>query len=132
MKVMMRSPVAIKLWIVAALAALAWALLALFFASLAPQAMVPRIFQNYHIEHFAAFYLVALLGAAALPSVRLIRIGLFLGALATAFAVFRIVALIHKTFNLEDLICDFCGVLAALVPIAVGSVRRLGRQMLAG
>src|SRR5579864_9283590 len=40
-------------WTIAVLAALAWALILLAFASLAPSSYVPRIFQNFHVEHFA-------------------------------------------------------------------------------
>ncbi|MGZ6011330.1 MAG: hypothetical protein ACXWK0_05800, partial [Caulobacteraceae bacterium] len=37
----------------------------LCFASLAPSGWMPRVFYSYHLEHFAAFYLVALSMAAA-------------------------------------------------------------------
>jgi hypothetical protein len=115
----------IRIWTIFALAALTWALMALAFASLAPSPYIPRVFHNYHIEHFAAFYLVALLGAAALPMVSLLRIGIALSALATAFAVFRILELVDKAFYLDDLACDIGGVMAALVPMMIGRVRRL-------
>jgi len=114
-----------RLWTLAALAVLAWSLIALAYASLAPAADIPLIFHNYHVEHFAAFYVVALLSAAALPTVRLVRIGVALGCLAGAFALFRILALVNKTFYLEDLACDVIGTLAALVPIFIGRLRRL-------
>jgi ABC-type Na+ efflux pump permease subunit len=120
-----RQPPAIKLGTVLALAGLAWALIALAFASLAPPAYVPRLFHNYHVEHMAAFYVVALLSAAALPGVRLTRIALVLVTLAAAFAAFRILALVNKVFYAEDLACDIAGVLAAIVPIYVGRFRQL-------
>ena len=116
---------ALKLWAIIALAGLAWALIALAFASLAPPAYVPRVFHNYHAEHFGAFYIVALLGAAALPTVRLTKIGLVLAGLAAAFAVFRILELVNKIFYVEDLGCDIAGILAAIVPIYVGRFRQL-------
>lgn len=118
-------PPVLKLWTLVALAGLAWALIGLAFASLAPPAYVPRIFHNYHIEHFAAFYVVALLTAAALPSAPLMRIAAVLGGLAGAFAVFRILALVNKVFYVEDLACDIGGIMAALVPILVGRFRQL-------
>jgi hypothetical protein len=117
----------LKLGTLAALAGLAWALIALAFASLAPSSLVPHIFHNYHAEHLAAFYIVALLGAAALPSVPLMRVGLVLAALATAFAAFRILALVDKVFYLEDFACDIGGVLAALIPMAIGRFRQVSR-----
>jgi hypothetical protein len=121
---------AIKLWIILALSALAWGLLALGFASLAPTSTLPQIFHNYHVEHFAAFYVVALLAAAALPTVRLLKLGLIMALLATVLAVLRLFAVVNKIFYLENLICDYCGVLAALVPIGVGKVRAAGRAFL--
>jgi hypothetical protein len=118
-------PSGIRLWTIFALAGLAWGLIALAYASLAPASYIPRIFHNYHVEHFAAFYVVALLGAAALPSVSLLRVGLILSLLAAAFAAFRILELIDKVFYVEDLACDIGGVLAALVPMIVGRFRQM-------
>jgi hypothetical protein len=118
----------IRLWTLGALAGLAWALIALAYASLAPPTYVPRIFHNYHVEHFAAFYVVALLGAAALPRVKPIRIGLVLAVLATAFGLFRVLALVNKVFYVEDLACDIGGIVAAIVPIYVGRFRQLNNS----
>jgi hypothetical protein len=109
---------------IAALSALAWCLIGLGYASLAPSQSIPRIFHNYHIEHFAAFYIVALLSSAALPRTRLTWIALSLAALATVFAGFRLIALVRKLFYAEDLLCDYAGILAALAPIAVGRFRQ--------
>jgi hypothetical protein len=117
-------PPGIRLVTLAAMAGLAWALIALAYASLAPPTLVPRLFHNYHAEHLAAFYAVALLSAVALPSVRLMRIGQVLLGLAIAFALFRVLALVNKVFYVEDLACDIAGVLAALVPMAVGRLRQ--------
>jgi hypothetical protein len=118
----------VKLWTLAALAGLAWALIALAYASLAPSGSVPQIFHNYHVEHFAAFYVVALLSAAALPTVSLLRIGLVLGLIAGGFALFRIFELVDKVFYVEDLGCDIAGILAAFAPIVVGRVRYLSAK----
>jgi hypothetical protein len=121
-----RLPFLNRFWSLAALAGLVWALIGLAYASLAPSADIPRVFQNYHIEHFAAFYVVALLSAMALPHVRMMRIGLVLCCLAAAFALFRVLALINRVFYVEDLACDISGTLAALVPILLGGFRRTG------
>ncbi|MGH3428216.1 MAG: hypothetical protein ACRDQZ_11740 [Mycobacteriales bacterium] len=111
------------MWTLAALAGLAWALIALAFASLAPPAYVPRVLQNYHIEHFVAFYVVTVLSAAALPNVGLPRIGLVLAMLAAAFAVFRILALVNKIFYAADFGCDLWGIAAGLAPIYAARFR---------
>ena len=125
---MQAPPPAIKLWTIAALAGLSWALIALAFASLAPSAVVPKIFHNNHVEHFAAFYVVALLGAAALPSVNLLRIGAVLCLIAGGFAAFRVLELVDKVFYVEDLACDIGGVLAAFAPMLVGRFRHLSAR----
>lgn len=113
----------LTLWTIAAFAALAWALIGLAYASFAPAEQVPRIFQNYHVEHFAAFYIVALLASAALPQMRLTHIGLVLALLAALLASFRLIAVVHKPFDVEDLLCDIAGVFGALAPIIVGRLR---------
>jgi ABC-type Na+ efflux pump permease subunit len=119
-----RPPTA-RLWTLAALACLAWALIAVSFASLAPPTYVPHVFHNYHVEHLVAFYVVTLLSAAALPSIGLTRIGLVLALLAGALGLFRILALVNKVFYAEDLVCDLAGILAAIIPIFVGRFRRI-------
>ncbi len=111
------------MWALAALAGLAWALIALAFASLAPPSYVPRLLQNYHIEHFLAFYVVTILSAAALPQVGLLRIGSVLALLAGAFALFRILALVNKIFYAADFACDLWGIAAGLAPIYVARFR---------
>jgi len=112
---------------IAAFAGLAWALIALAYASLAPAQYVPRIFQNYHVEHFAAFYIVALLSSAALPRARLEQISVSLALLAAVFAGFRITTLVHRLFYAEDLLCDLAGIFAALTPMAVSHFRQISR-----
>jgi len=119
--------VGLNLGVIAALAALAWCLIGLAYASLAPSQDLPRIFHNYHVEHFGAFYVVTLLTAAALPRAKLVWIASWLALLATLFAGFRVIALVHKLFYAEDLLCDYAGILAALAPVAVGRFRDLHR-----
>ena len=104
----------------AALAGLFWAVIAVAAASLAPQAYVPKLFHNYHVEHFAAFYLLGLFTVAALPRAPLIRVGLWLSGLAVLFALLRVFGVINRTFYAEDLVSDLAGILAAIVPVFVG------------
>jgi hypothetical protein len=116
-----------RLWTLAALGGLAWALIGLAFASLAPPSYVPRVLQNYHIEHFVAFYVVTVLSAAALPRMGLLRIGLVLALLAAAFALFRMLALVNKAFYAADFACDLWGIAAGLAPIYAARFRSLPR-----
>jgi hypothetical protein len=84
---------------------------------------VPRVFQSFHVEHFAAFYVVTLLAAAALPGAELRWLGFVAGLLATAFAVVRFTFLVHRAFYAEDLACDVAGIFSALAPMTVQRLR---------
>jgi len=118
----------VKLWTILALAGLGWALIGLAFASIAPPNMVPRVLNNYHLEHFAAFYIVTLLAAAALPSVPFMRISIILCLLSGVFAAFRLLALVNRSFYVEDLACDLGGILAAAAPIIAGRLRAVAQN----
>ena len=119
---------AMRLWTGAALAGLSWALIARAFVSLAPPALVPHLFQDSHVEHFAGFYVVAVLGAAALPTIKIDLISMTLAGLAAAFALFRALALINRMFSAEDFLCDLAGIIAAHAPIFVGRFRYLSQR----
>ena len=54
-----------------ALGGLSWGIIAVVLASVGPSEFVPHVFHSYHVEHFAAFYLIALLAAAGFPSAQL-------------------------------------------------------------
>jgi Na+/H+-dicarboxylate symporter len=108
---------------IAALAASAWGLVAVAFASLAPSGLVPHLFYSYHVEHFAAFYLVAAIAAAGLPRQSLTTLSLGLIAFAVVLEVIRMLTPAHRLTSAEDLICDIAGVLAAYGPILIGRFR---------
>jgi hypothetical protein len=116
------------LWTVAAVAALAWVIIAIVVAAVGPSEYVPRIFQNYHVEHFAAFYILAVVAAAALPRAGLDRIGLGVAILATVLAGFRMFIPHHQAATAEDLVADLSGAIAALAPIMVGRFRQIAAQ----
>jgi hypothetical protein len=113
----------IWLWTTTALAGLAWGLLAVVFASVAPARWIPHVFWSYHLEHFAAFYLIAVLAAAGLPSLRLRQIGLALVAMALLLASVRLTLPQHRMADAEDLAADIAGIVAAMLPIVVGRLR---------
>lgn len=108
-----------------ALGGLAWGVIAVVFASVAPAGYVPRLFFSYHIEHFLAFYLIAMLAAGGLPSLRLISIVLALTVMALILATVRLVIPQHRLADAEDLAADLAGIAGAVAPILVGRLRQI-------
>jgi hypothetical protein len=117
----------IWLWTVAALGGLAWGLIAVTFASVGPSQYVPRVFYSYHIEHFAAFYVIILLAAAGLPSVRLYQITAAALLTALILATVRLAIPRHQVSDFEDLCADVAGVAAGVAPMLVARLRRSAR-----
>lgn len=97
---------------------------AIAFASLAPAGWMPRVLYSYHLEHFAAFYLVALSMAAARMRTSVYRLLLDVGVLATLLEAIRLFIPAHQLYVVEDWASDVGGSLAALAPIAVGDFRK--------
>ncbi len=110
-------------WMIAALAAGAWAVIAVAFASLAPSSIIPHIFYSYHVEHFAAFYVLAFVAAAGLARFNLTRLSLGVIAFAIVLEAIRMLTPAHRLTSAEDLVCDIAGVLAAYAPILLGRFR---------
>src|SRR5580658_10528988 len=78
------------LWTTGALAGLVWGVGAVVVASIAPPQYIPRVFFSYHIEHFAIFYLIAILAAAGLPTIRLHQVACVLVLMAFVLATVRL------------------------------------------
>jgi hypothetical protein len=110
----------------AALAALAWAVIAVTLAALAPPTYVPHIFHSSHVEHLAAFYIVTLVGAAAFARLNLFRLVAAMIVFAIVLAVIRAFQPAHQLSAAEDLLCDIAGVWAAVAPMLVGRLRDRG------
>src|SRR5580704_3170889 len=117
-------------WTIVALAGLIWAVIALAFAALGPGKYVPHVFFSYHIEHFVAFYIVALLSAAGLPRTRLYRIGLCWALMAVVLGLVRSLTPAHRYSAAEDTVADIAGAFAALGPIWIGRFRELASRSL--
>ncbi len=92
-------------------------------ASLAPATIVPRMLYSYHLEHFAAFYLVALVTAAALPRVRLRKILIWLMVFSALLECGRVFLGARELSSSQNLFADVGGMWAALAPIVIGRFR---------
>jgi hypothetical protein len=97
---------------------------ALCFASFAPTGWMPRVLYSYHLEHFAAFYLVALSWAAARYRANVYRVMTDIAVLATVLEGVRLFIPSHRLFVVEDWVADLGGSLAALTPILIGDFRK--------
>ena len=116
------------LWTIAALAGLAWGVLAVVFASVGPSEYVPTIFHNYRVEHFVAFYMLTILASAGLPHVRLYQLACSLTLMAVILATVRLTMPRHRLADAEDLLADIAGIAAAIMPILVGRFRQIAAQ----
>jgi len=118
----------IWLWTTGALAGLVWGVVAVVVASVAPPQYIPRIFFSYHIEHFAVFYLIAILAAAGLPTIRLYQVACALVSMALVLATVRLAIPRHRLSDAEDLAADVAGIAAALAPMVLGRLRYIAAQ----
>ena len=99
------------------------------FASLAPAGWIPRVLYSYHLEHFAAFYLVALSMAAARYRTNVYRVMTDIAVLATVLEGLRLFIPSHQLYVAEDWVADLGGALAALSPIVIGDFRKSFRPL---
>ena len=97
---------------------------AVSFASLAPVAWVPHVLYSYHLEHFAAFYVMAASMAAARYRANLSRVLLDMLILASVLEGVRFFTPQHELSATEDWFCDLGGSLAALGPILIADFRK--------
>lgn len=100
-------------------------LLAIFLASIAPGWLTPQLLGSHYLEHFAAFYVAACAGLAAMPraQIRHIAIGYLLFALALEATQFFRGA--SADVALQNWVADAGGVVAALGPVVVERFRRM-------
>ena len=92
-------------------------------ASLAPVSWFPRVLDSHHLEHFAAFYLIALSMAAARYRANINRVLLDAVILATFIAIASIFIPAHSAAAGPNWIAEIGGILAALCPIVVAEFR---------
>ena len=113
------------IWAVAARVSLLVAVAAIGYASLVPGRYVPRLLYSYHLEHFAAFYMAALIAAAAFPRSRLRTIGIIAVVMALVLEGLQMVwgRGLLDTYN--NALSDVGGAFAAALPIAMDRFRRM-------
>ena len=100
------------------------ALAAIVVAVFLPPSMVPQFARSHYLEHFAAFYVVALFAFAAMPRTQLRRIG-------TAFLIFAVILEATHLLSraplgplIDNWVADMGGLAAAMAPVVVERFRR--------
>lgn len=100
-------------------------LLAIFLASIAPGWLTPKLLHSHHLEHFAAFYVAACAGLAAMPRTPIRRIAMGYLVFAMILALIQYARGMPSEVALRNWVADAGGVLAALSPVVVERFRRL-------
>ncbi len=98
--------------------------LAIVVAVLAPASFPPQILRSHYLEHFAAFYIAALFGLAAMPRKPLRTVGAIYLVFAAVLEASHLLdgALLRPV--LDNWIADMGGIAAAFAPVLVERFRR--------
>lgn len=104
--------------------AFAAAIAAIVIAVYLPPWMVPDFVKSTYLQHFAAFYVAALAGLAALPRVRLRTIAAGYVGFATVLEASHLAAGAPLAPLIDNWVADLGGLAAAFAPMVVERFRR--------
>jgi hypothetical protein len=110
----------------AVLARLAYlgAIVAIVLGVFLPRSVAPQFVRSHYLEHFAAFYVAALCGLAAMPRTQLRRIGLGFFVFAVLLESTRLLVGARLGPLVDNWVADMGGLAAAVAPVAVERFRR--------
>lgn len=100
------------------------AILAIIIAVFLPPWMVPDFVRSHYLQHFAAFYVAALAGLAAMPRTQLRRIATGYFLFATVLEASHLLAGAPLEPLVDNWVADLGGLAAAYAPIVVERFRR--------
>jgi hypothetical protein len=100
------------------------AMVAIVVAVFLPSSMVPQFARSHYLEHFAALYVVALIGVAAMPRTQLRRIGTGFFVFATLLEASHMISGAPFRPLVDNWVADLGGLSAAMAPIVVERFRR--------
>lgn len=100
------------------------ALVAIVITVFLPRVMIPRFVRSHYLEHFAAFYVVALSALAAMPRGRLRSIGSAFVVFATVLEATHLLAGAPLWPLIDNWVADLGGLSAAFAPVVVERFRR--------
>ncbi|MDB5467874.1 MAG: VanZ like protein [Phenylobacterium sp.] len=98
--------------------------LAIVIAVFLPPSMVPQFVRSHYLEHFAAFYVAALAGFAAMPRTQLRRIAAAYVIFATVLEASHLISGAQIGPLINNWVADLGGLAAAAAPIVVERFRR--------
>jgi hypothetical protein len=110
-------------WAVAARVVFLAATLAVALAALGPHQFKPRMVGHYHLQRFAAWYVLSGLAAAAMPRMRLRWLGLALIVFAFGSEVLRALPHPFQAKFKDNLYSDIGGIYALMFPLALARWR---------
>jgi hypothetical protein len=100
------------------------ALAAIVIAVFLPSSLVPNFVRSHYLQHFAAFYVAALLGLAASPRTKLRTMAMRLLVFATAMEAMHLLSGARLRPLVDNWVADLGGMAAAFAPMAVFRFRR--------
>lgn len=106
-----------------------WATItAAFIAAEMPAKVAPHLLPWDKAQHFAAFYVLTVLGSGAYPRRRLLLLGACLSAFGALIELAQGIPIIHRDPDIWDWAADTIAVLTALIPVGIPALRRYLRQ----
>ena len=103
-------------------------LAAIVVAVFLPSSMVPDFVKSHYLQHFAAFYVVTLLGLAASPRARVRTVAWRLFVFATVLEALHLFGGAELRPLIDNWVADLGGMAAAFAPFAVARFRRRFEQ----
>ena len=104
------------------------AIIAIIVAVFLPPWLVPDFVYSVYLQHFAAFYVAALLALAAMPRTQLRRIAMGLFGFATILEMSHLLAGADIKPLVDNWVADLGGLAAAFAPVFVQRFRRRFKQ----
>lgn len=106
------------------------AVIFIFVSAEMPAAHAPHLFPWDKAEHFAAFFVLTSLAAAAYPRASLVLVALWLSLFGCAIELVQALPFIHRDCDIGDWVADAMAIAAALLPMGLDRWRRfsLGAQ----
>lgn len=92
-------------------------------AAVWPEASAPHLFPWDKADHFAAFFVLTTLAAAAFPRTPLLVIALWLSLAGSAIELVQAVPAVHRDCDIWDWVADAAAIGAALGPVFLGRWR---------